>query len=192
MASFLFYVDSDSLAVLDDEARKLCPELGKLTQREFTFVVLYEDYGSPYSQMPRNERLKRVKRHVFGDADSEIDKDPTIIAAISLYGELQFDVNKETLRNYREKIVDYSVRVAEASNPRDINDLDNAIERLIKRCEILEKTISENNKNEIILKGGGKLSFIEKWQKNQREAQKIKERELQRKNQGAGDDTDRK
>lgn len=192
MASFLFYVDTDSLAVLDDEARKLCPELGKLTKREFTFVVLYEDYGSPYSQMPTKERLRRAKRHVFGDADSEIDKDPLIVAAIELFRELQFDVDKETLRNYREKIVDYSVRVAETDDPKKIKELDSAIEVLGKRCEILEKRISDNHREEIVLRGGGKLSFIEKWQNNQRNARKLKERELQRKNQGGDDDTDRK
>jgi predicted metal-dependent phosphoesterase TrpH len=192
MASYLYYVDTDNFAVLDDEARKLCPELGKLSKREFTFVVLVEDYGSPYHQMIRDERLKRAKRHVFSDADSEIDKDPLIVAAIEMYHDLQFDVDKEVLRNYREKIVEYSIMVAEAKSPRDIKELDSAIEALQKRCAILEKTISENNATELRLRGGGKLSFIEKWQQNQRNAQKAMQRQQQLANQGGGDDKNRK
>lgn len=170
--------------VIDEDAVKLAPKLGKLSKLEVLFVSRLVDYHSPYSQLPESERLKRVKRETYGDDSVTPESQQHVIDAIGEYSGLQFDVDRETLRNYEQKRLEYSEKIRDEQDPRKIAQYDAASDVLNRRCDELRARIEKRNERDyIILKGGKTLSFVEDWQNNKRENDKLRDR--QRKNKAA-------
>lgn len=178
MAMYLFQLNKRGTTVLNAEAAKLCPELAKMDSKELLFIVLYVDYNSPYSQMSDIERIRRAKRQVWGTSDVVPEQNKKMIDAIEMYKSLQYDPKRETLRIYNEKIFKLSNDILHESDPRQIGKLDEAINTLQKRASAIEKELNEIMSNDAELKGGQRMSFIEKWQENMREYNKIHQREM--------------
>lgn len=161
----LFTVNKENSLILDSEAIKLCPGLKKISDEEILFVVLAYDYKSPYHQFPEEERVRKAKRHVWGTIEGEQDQKDDVLEAIDLYRSLQYDVRRETIINYSKKIDHLNRLLANEESARNIKSLDETIDRLLQRIDTLQNEVDKADES-VELKGGGKLSLIEKWQRN--------------------------
>lgn len=169
MALNLFQLAKKNTVIANPDAAKLCPELGKLKPDQFLFVVLMKDYASPYHQLPDHERLLRSKRHVYKGADVSPEEDKAVIAAMELYVSLQYDPRREQLAIYRRKVMAFTKQIGDSDNPREIDALDKAIDTMNNRIEKMEKEINDAAAQDDELKGGQRLSHVERWGKNKRE-----------------------
>lgn len=178
MGHQLFRTTKKNDAVLDEEAVKLCPEFAALNSKEVLLLILYVDYFSPYAQIPDQDRLRRAKRHVYGKDDVSPEISKKFLAAVECYRGLQYDIRRETLRKYRNKSSLISEELLNETNNRKISEHHQAIKVLSEMCKELEAEISKvNYAEEQLLVGGKTISFIEQWQKNQRELKLAQERE---------------
>lgn len=180
MGVTLFRTDKKNTAVIDEDAAKLCPELSKLKPKELLLVVLSTDYHSIYHQLPEEERKRRSKRHVYGAEECDPYSQKSVIDAIEAYKGLQYDPKREVMRNMQEKIRLYSEEILTSENPTSITRIDAAIEVLQKRCDKIQEEINQKDVQDDLLDGkDNRMSFIEKWQANQREYNKTKQRVVQ-------------
>lgn len=176
MAQLLFRLNRGKTAVIHEEAAKLCPELAKIDGKQLLLIILWKDYASPYHQLPESERLLRAKRHVYGTSDVKPEEQKEVVAAVEAYMSLQYDPIRETLKNYREKIIRLSNKILDEEQPAAIGKLNDAIAVLNKSAAQFEAELNKLMSNEEELKGGQTLSYIEKWQANQREFNKRKQK----------------
>lgn len=163
----LFKIDRKNNLILNRDAVKLCPELKSLSDDELMFVVLSQDYQAPSHQFPEEERIRRAKRQVYGETTESPENTPKIKKAIEFYRSLQYDSRRETIIKYQSKIESLGSMILSATTAKEISDIDNAIDKLMDRCKKIQNEIdSDEATANVQLKGGGQLSFLEKWQKN--------------------------
>ena len=165
----LFRINKQGTIILHKDSIKLCPRLKKLDQEQLLFTILAYDYGSPYKQFPVEERVRKAKMHVYQTSDYKHKKEGLINDCIEDYMSLQYDIRRQTLESYREKIIQLNNSLLAEKNARKISEIDEAITKLTKRCDQIQREIDQDEELTTEIKGGGKISFIERWQKNQRE-----------------------
>ena len=175
----LFRVDRKGKVILEKDAIELCPELKGVSEDELLFVALAYDYEGPYHQFPLEDRVRKAKRDVFNNVETKVDEQPNVKLAIDAYVSLQYDAKRETISRYKQKIEMLSRQLLAEDNARKIGDYDDAIDRLLKRCKILQQEIDSDG-HIAQIKGGGKISFIETWQKKRAEFLKSKQYEQDR------------
>jgi hypothetical protein len=172
----VFKVDKNFKVILNPEAAKLVPELAVLSEDMLLYVILVADYcDGPYRKKPEQERRSLAIKRVFGETNVNVDT-KQILSAIDSYKGLVFDIRRETLDVYKEKVCIYH---KEALSPnleiKRMKDLDSGIQFLEERIEKMETSLEADEINEMELKGQKKLSYIEIWQLRQKEYRKFKE-----------------
>lgn len=162
----LFKLTAKGDVVMNPEAVKLIPSLAELRPDQILFIILAFDYEGPYHQFPEEERIRKAGRRAF-----EIDKfsleeaDPKLKKAIDDYRSLQYDIRREMIISYQTKIAQQRIKLYDETNAKRIIEIDNLVTHLLKRIHELQDDINHSERMEEI-KGGGQLSFIEKWQMN--------------------------
>lgn len=152
----------------EEEILKLFPILAKAENRKLvTCIALAVYYGGPWDRFPENERWANAKKQVYGKSDFDLQKDKSFDECKALILSFQFDQNRETIRNYWQKIHSLNEQLLNESNPKKIFDIDGAIEKLTNRA-IKAQQEQDMQDEAMALKGGGKLSFLERWQDNMR------------------------
>lgn len=163
----VFKIHKKNNVILYPDAYKICPELKNLSEKELLYVCLCIDYDAPSHQFPEEERMRRAKRQVYGEIEESPEKTPKIKRAIEFYRSLQYDSRRETIIKYQSKIEQLGQQILNATTAKEISDIDVAIDKLMERCKKIQNEIdSDEATSNVQIKGGGKLSFIEKWQKN--------------------------
>lgn len=167
----VFKVDSNFKIVANTDAVKLVPELAYMTQEELLYIILVIDYEeSPYRNKPFDERQRIAARRVF-----KKDWDPSIETkrikwGMKVYKGLIFDIRRETIDEYKNKIKKLHRELLRDDVPiNKIKDIDRSIQFLEDRVENMQKNVRLDEEKEIQIKGKKSLSFIEKWQKNQQQ-----------------------
>jgi hypothetical protein len=177
MGHLLFRVNKGKTAVLDEEAVKLCPDLQNLNSKETMLLILYVDYFSPYAQLPDAERLRRAKRHVYGKDDVHTETLKKFKDAVEAYKGMQYDSRRETFRVYKEKIAKIAQDLLDEENNRKIPEHIAASKELENQCKELQAEIDRMNlDDEQMIEGGDTITYIERWQDNEREYKKSKTR----------------
>lgn len=164
----------------EDNVLRLYPVLGKAENRKLvTCIILAVYYGSPFAKFPENERWASAKKKVYGKSDFEIKNEKDFDACHELILSFQYDERRETIRNYSQKIHDLNTRLLSENNEKKIFDIDNAIEKLSARVVKMQSELDMEDEA-VAIRGGGKLSFLEKWQERMRNSSKNKELQQQR------------
>lgn len=169
----LFRIEKNGKAVLHEDVIQLCPKLKKINQKELLFLIYAYDYKSPYHQYPELDRVKKAKLIVWGSSDVEHNETDKMREAKEEYISLQYDSRRELMAIYQQKIVKLSQDLINEDTPIKISKIDEAITLLQDRLEKLQTDI-DKSEDVLLLKGDGKLSMIEIWQKNQREYKRNK------------------
>lgn len=151
------------------ECYQLSPILKKLSEKEMLFVILSTDYQTIYRQFPEQDRIRRAMFHVYDDYMPELLKKQYIIDAINAYKGLQYDADFEEQASYDRKLEHYLKRL----NNDDITTVETEkILKIISQIKSAKRAISEKILEKIQdegqLKGGKKLSFLEKLHKNEK------------------------
>lgn len=163
--SYIFKLDFQKRIVLNRECVKLCPELYKLPNDEFITIILAYDYHSPYHQFPLEERLRKACRHVYGDDSKNFEKKKRVLTAIKLYKSLQYDYRRELIDTYRSKIFYLQNELEDTTDNKEIGLILDSITKLGVSIEKMQREI-EKTDDYVDIKGGTKLSLLEKLQEN--------------------------
>jgi len=164
--SFLFYADLKNKVILHPEVVKIIPSLGTLTEHELLYVILYADYNSPYKQFPDHERKRKAMWHAFDENESELIESPKILMAVQDYISLQYNPKIEVIRNYQQKIDKLLQQLQEDDAPSSIKKIDEAIDALRRRIDVMQNEVDSQTQNEGVIKGKMTLSFLEKAMAN--------------------------
>lgn len=148
------------------EVVKIIPSLGTLTEQELLYVILYADYNSPYKQFPDHERKRKAMWHAFDENESELIESPKMLMAVQDYISLQYNPKIEVIRNYQQKIDKLLLQLQEDDAPSSIKKIDDAIDSLRKRIDIMQNEVDSQTQNEGVIKGKMTLSFLEKAMAN--------------------------
>lgn len=173
----VFKVDKDHKIILNPEAVKLVPELESLNNNELLYVICVTDYDDgPFRKKPIDERRILSSRKFFkGKKPEEIETD-NIRAAIDGYKDLVFDIRRETIDKYKRRVLSLQRdSLKDETDLRALKDIDQAITFLIGRIDQLQHELDiEEQAEDIKIKGGRKLSMIEKWQRRQKAHREFK------------------
>lgn len=174
----LFKINKDERIVVNPDALMLCPELKKLQrkkeEKKILYIIYAFDYESPYHRFPEAERIKKSIGSIFGGKPpDDLDSDEMKLC-IQEYKSLQFDVRYETMKAYEEKIMKLNIELLSEAAPKRVSDIDTAIVTLENRIKKIQRDIYTDEEANRVIQGGGKMSFVEKWQENQK---KFRDRE---------------
>jgi hypothetical protein len=172
----VFKVNKDFSVVLNQEAAKLVPELTALTEKELLYVILVADYcDGPFRKKPLEERRSLAIKRVFGSDTVNVDT-KEILNAIDGYKSLVFDIRRETLDVYNDKIKVYHKELLNLNlEIKRLKEIDSAIQFLEDRIEKINTSLESDDISSVELKGQKQLSYLEVWQRRQREYNKFKE-----------------
>lgn len=172
----VFQVDKNFSVILNPEAARLVPELSSLTESELLFVVLAEDYADgPYRKKPAEERYSMAVKRVFKDQGVNLETKRMKLAR-DAYKSLVFDIRRETLDIYKQKIGVYHREMLSAGLEfKKMKELDQMIQYLEERIQAIETSLEADDIANVRLKGDRQLSYIEIWQKRQQEYRKFKD-----------------
>ena len=148
-------------------------EFGLLAQKEFAFMYLYIDWESPYFKFPEEDRLQSsIEDSQLTDDEMQ---DPLFLAACEKYEALQDKiVELRLLKSCMitvENIIYYLEHVdVNERNPNDgkpiyktkdvIAEIKSARD-LIKTVRDLEKEVKEGTQEEIGVRGGVELGYLD-------------------------------
>lgn len=171
----VFAVDRNFEVLLNPDAVKLVPELTGLTDKELRYVILVVDYvDSPYRKKPFEERRLMAQKTVYGKIASTPEP-PKIKSAMEAYKQLVFDIRRETIDIYKDKILRLQKEtiVADISFSR-MKEIDSTISFLQDRVSSIEHDLDIEESEEIQLKGQKRLSYVEIWQRRQKDYREYK------------------
>lgn len=171
----LFLFDKKNNAIIHPEAMQLTEHLKKVNAKQQSFIVLAYDYFSPLNQFEEPVRVQKACRRVFHSDDTSLYTGDKMQAAIEEYKSLQFDVERETIRTYRTKIIDLQGKLSREDNEKRVKDLINTIRMLNDEVNTITQRLV-HREEEAAISGGGTLTFLERLKENKKLAEQEKER----------------
>jgi metal-responsive CopG/Arc/MetJ family transcriptional regulator len=169
MDSWIFRIEKDTNIILDKDAVKLSPELAKISDKELRYVILVEDYvKSILRRKPRSERIRNAGEMVFGNPEYSPSK--KVEEAMLAYHSLVYETKRESVESFISKINQLNVQLMRVDlTNKDFKEYVSIIKVAQNNIDELNKEIdSDEQEEQLRIKGGKKLSRIEVWQRNQR------------------------
>lgn len=179
MSATLFRLDKKFTVVLDEDAMNLEPCLRLLNSKQKLFLVLGWDYFSPYARLSKSERIGRALRQTYGKDDVSPETDKKFVNAIEAYMGLQYDYRRDFRDSNLDRAKELQNEMILEKDMIRVPKLQAAINVFLENARKYQAEIdlidAEEEEN---LKGGASRSHIEKWQENQREYKKNKQKKL--------------
>jgi len=172
----VFKIDRNWKIIVDPDATKLVPELRSLSQDQLWYVILVTDYvDGPFRKKPPEERRILAIRKIFGK-DTEMKESPKVKNAMEAYRGLVFDIRRETVDAFKTKVQKLHKELMEDSlTARRLTEIDKSITFLEARISSIERDLDIEEQESIELKAGRKLSYLEVWQRKQKQHQEYKD-----------------
>lgn len=171
----VFQVDKNFEVVINRDAVKLVPELKSLNDSELRYVILVADYvDGPLRKKPLDERRLMARKIVFKDANKDPETEK-IKLALEAYKGLVFDIRRETIDIYKQKVKALQKdSIAPDVSMASLKTIDSSITFLQNRISSMEHDLDIEESDNIRIKGNKKLSYVEVWQRRQREFHEFK------------------
>jgi len=172
----VFKMDRNFEVILNQEAVKLVPELVSLSQDQLRYVILVVDYvDGPYRKKPVDERKNMAKKAIYGDSKKLVETEKVRNGMVG-YKSLVFDIRRETIDIYHEKIRKLQKEsIAPDTTFSRMKEIDSTITFLQDRIASINRDLDIEESDSIELRGKKALSYIEKWQRKQREFREYQE-----------------
>jgi len=173
----VFKVDKDFQIILNPEAVKLVPELVGISQKELLYVICVIDYDDgPFRKKPIDERRLLAKRKYFKDSKEDPETE-RVKRAMDAYKDLVFDIRRETIDKYQRRIMLLQKEsLKEEVSISRLKEIDQGITFLSGRIDSIQHELDiEEQTEDLKIKGGRKLSYIEKWQRSQKAHREFKD-----------------
>lgn len=166
----VFKMDKNFEIVLNPEAVKLVPELKSLSPDELRYVILVADYvDGPFRKKPLEERKAMARKTVYGDSKKNPETE-RLRYGMEAYRSLVFDIRRETVDIYKGKISKLQKEtIAPDTTFGRMKEIDSTITFLQDRVTAIEHDLDIEEGDNVELKGQKKLSYLEEWQRRQRE-----------------------
>lgn len=173
----VFKVDKNFSMIIHPDAYRLVPELKSLDEKDMLYVILVADYiDGPFRKLPIEERKLLAKKKVYGDKAPYPEKTAKIRHAIEGYKGLVFDIRYETIDIYKSKIKKMHLETLSSDiSVSRMKEVDASISFLEERIAKIEKDLNMEEEQAIMLRGNKELSFIEKWQRRQKDYKLFKD-----------------
>lgn len=173
--SYLIEINEKTKQVLHPEILKLCDSFTLLNEKEMLYVVLFTDYNSIYKQFPEHERRRRAMWHAFDENEDDLIKSQRILNAIEDYTALQYNPKQELARTFRKRIDQLSEIIQLDDSPTNLKKNLELIKMLEDQITTLNNQITEQFKEDGVIKGDRQLSFLEKAISNKKLYKSIKQ-----------------
>lgn len=172
----VFKVDKNFEIILNIDAVKLVPELSGLDQDELKYVILVVDYvDGPYRKKPLEERRLMAKKNVYKKTDVKSET-PKVIIGMEAYKNLVFDIRRETVDIFHGRIRDLQKETIQSTTTfARLKEIDQTITFMTDRITKINHELDIEEEEEIELKGKKKLSYLEQWQRNQKNFREYKQ-----------------
>lgn len=166
----VFQMDKNFEVILNPDAVKLVPELKSLSNDQLRYVILVVDYvDGPFRKKPLEERRLMARKTVYGDSKS-IPESQRMRRAMESYKSLVFDIRRETVDIYKAKISKLQKEtLAPDTTFSRMKEIDSTITFMQDRLTSIEHDLDIEEGDNVELKGKKVLSYLEKWQRRQRE-----------------------
>lgn len=166
-------IGQNGRVVVNDLAVSLALHLKKCKSTELLFIVLKYDYVySPYRLKAIQERHKLAVIRCWPDQPEYIpEDDDRIKRAIIEFESLTFNHNYFIRDRLMTKLIRLEEELAGEISAPKIRGLMETMDLIGKKIDELNDKIMQQE-SELELKGGGELTWIENWQKNQEEFNK--------------------
>lgn len=171
----VFKVDHNFEIIINPDAVKLVPELTGLNDQELMYVILVADYvDGPYRKKPFEERCLMARKRVYGK-DAAVKDSDNVRIALEVYKALVFDIRRETIDIYHRKIQVLQKETLQADTTFSrMKEIDSTISFMQDRISSINHELDIEEGEEIELRGKKKLSYIEIWQRNQKNYREYK------------------
>ena len=176
MESWIFRIDQENNTVMDEEALYLAPELSEISANELKYIILVEDYvKSILKRKPKDERKRVAGQMVFNNIDYKPTK--KVRKAMELYHSLVYETKRETVDILVTRINRINTELAKPDLAiNTFNSLMKSFDMAQKKIDELNIEIDKDDQEEALkLKGGKKLSMIERWQRSQKNYERSRE-----------------
>lgn len=166
----VFQMDKNFEVILNPDAVKLVPELSTLNDEQLRYVILVVDYvDGPFRKKPLDERRRMARKTVYHDSKS-VPESQKMRRAMESYKSLVFDIRRETVDIYKAKIIKLQKEtIAPDTTFARMKEIDSTITFMTDRLTTIEHDLDIEEGDDIKLKGKKVLSYLEVWQRRQRE-----------------------
>lgn len=169
MFGTLIDVGSDGNVFMNDKGLALVPSLWAVYKKKgmgsnmVRWIVMVDDYKSPYRKKPLDEREELVTNIVFGKAKYKTCQDALVVAAREEYAKMQYDplvdqYNAMSNQIYKMTKV-YKAMIPTKENLSEINDIQIQMGKSSKARDDIKTLIIKDQESEVKIQGAGTEDF---------------------------------
>lgn len=169
MFGTLIDVSSDGNVFIQDKGVALIPTLWAVYKKKgmgskmVRWIVMVDDYKSPYRKKPLDEREELVTEIVFGKKTYKTCEDPLVIAAREEYAKMQYDPLVDQYNAMSDQIYKmtkvYKSIVPTKENLEDINNISIQMGKASKARDDVKTLIIKDQESEVKIQGAGVDNF---------------------------------
>lgn len=165
MASTFFFDEKNDL-IIREEALKLCTVLSKIKKKNVLYIILvYDPIDSPYRKKPFEERKKMAIRRLFDDDGHDPEEDDLVALAVDEYKSITYSYWHELRDLLMSKLTLLNAQLYGATNSTEVKNIMASTTLIETKLHQIEDRI-EKEEEELKLKGGKKISLVEKFMAN--------------------------
>ena len=169
MFGTLIDVGSDGNVFLQDKSIALVPSLWAVYKKKgmgskmVRWIVMVDDYKSPYRKKPLDERIELVTNIVFGKPKYKSCEDKLVLLARSEYSKIQYDPLIDQYNAMSDQIYKmtkvYKNIVPTEENLEDLNNIQIQMGKASKSRDDIKTLIVKDQESEVKIQGAGTEDF---------------------------------
>lgn len=169
MFGTLIDVGSDGNVFLQDKSIALIPSLWAVYKKKgmgskmVRWIVMVDDYKSPYRKKPLDERVELVTNIVFGKPKYKSCEDKLVLLARSEYSKIQYDPLIDQYNAMSDQIYKmtkvYKNIVPTEENLEDLNNIQIQMGKASKSRDDIKTLIVKDQESEVKIQGAGTEDF---------------------------------
>ena len=169
MFGTLIDVGSDGNVFLQDKSVSLIPSLWNVYKKKgmgskmIRWIVMVDDYKSPYRKKPLDERIELVTNIVFGKPKYKSCEDKLVLLARYEYSKMQYDPLIDQYNAMSDQIYKmtkvYKNIVPTEENLEDLNNIQIQMGKASKSRDDIKTLIVKDQESEVKIQGAGTEDF---------------------------------
>jgi hypothetical protein len=169
MFGTLIDVGNDGNVFMQDKALALVPTLWSVYKKKgmgskmVRWIVMVDDYKSPYRKKPLDERIELVTNIVFGKPKYKTCSDPLVVAAREEYAKMQYDPLIDQYNAMSDQIYKmtkvYKTIIPTQENLEEINNIQIQMGKASKARDDIKTLIIKDQESEVKIQGAGTEDF---------------------------------
>jgi len=162
-------VSSDGNVFLNDKGVALLPKLFEVYKKKgmgsnmVKWIVMVDDYKSPYRKLPLEERESLSTSVVFGKSRYKTCEDELVVAARAEYARTQYDPLIDQYNAMSDQIFRmtrvYTAMTPTKENLADLNKIQIEMGKAAKSRDDIKSLIIKDQESEIKIQGAGSEDF---------------------------------